>query len=208
MDKKLKRRILLRLAAIELPCCKKAFIKALLSMGDINHSLVCDHSARIALLAEQVSKKFKMDTKATFLAGLLHDVGKLVINPELFSGRNINMLEYSEVKRHVDHVFAILGNELLFTAIVSSLHHAMYKNGYGMQLSDCPIKLSPATWGKILDIATLISICDHVEAAMHRTTTQIGSSEKSLRDSLIEKYPAKQLYIDAVLKIARRKKWL
>ncbi|HBM45450.1 MAG: Metal dependent phosphohydrolase [Parcubacteria group bacterium GW2011_GWF2_38_76] len=162
-----------------------------ISMASVRHGKVTGHIERVALLSEVVAKRLKMDAKAAFFAGLLHDVGKIILPYYLFDGHNINQEEYEEVKKH-----AILGSEALkcdylFTGLCAGLHHAMYQKGYGLTVKDFPESLSPATIKKVLQISAIVSISDFIEAFTHRTTKIKDGSDKTgddLKSMLYAKY--------------------
>jgi len=173
-----------------------------ISLASLNHGKVAGHIERVALLAEAVAARLKMDAKAAFFAGLLHDTGKIILPFSLFDGHNITAEEYAEVKRH-----AVLGAEALkcdylFTSFCAGLHHAMYQKGYGLTVRDFPDSLSPATVKKILQIAAIVSICDFIEAFTHRSTViKDGSSDNGggLKEMLYQKYPDDIQLIDIAL---------
>ena len=64
--------------------------KVFMAIGKIHHNQPKEHMERVALLSEAVASKTGKDAKAAFFAGLLHDVGKILLPHELFDGHNIN----------------------------------------------------------------------------------------------------------------------
>ncbi|MDO8640858.1 MAG: HD domain-containing protein [Nitrosarchaeum sp.] len=176
--------------------------KFFLTLAEVNHESTKDHVERVALLAESVAKQMKKDTKATFFAGLLHDVGKIILPPELFDGHNISTEEYSRVKTHAIAGFKALKKLHQFTALCAGFHHNLYQAGYGIGAHEFPSNWSTLTIKKVLDISVIISICDFVDAFTHRKT-QIkdgsDSQSSSLKDMLYQKYPNDHFVIDIVL---------
>lgn len=173
--------------------------KFFLALSEVNHFSVKEHVQNVALLAEAAAKQLKKDTKAAFFAGLLHDVGKIILPPELFDGHNITAEEYNRVKTHAKAGFVALTKLHQFTALCAGFHHNLYKAGYGSSLDDFPSYWAPATIKKVLDISTIVSICDFIDAYTHRTTKiKDGSDEhtKSLKEMLYEKYPNDHLTVD------------
>ena len=134
--------------------------KLFLFIAEVNHAGTKQHCQRIALLAEQVAKKTKKDPKAAFFGGLLHDTGKIILPHALFDGHNINQEEYEQVKKHALDGFNILKDVHLFTALIAGLHHNLHKGGYGLNPKDFPSNFSVETIKKLLDISTIVSICD------------------------------------------------
>lgn len=172
-------------------------------MVSVKHLDVRCHCERVALLAESVAKKYNKDPKATFFGGLLHDIGKTVLPFQLFDGHNIDASEYMLVKEHAFDGFSILQGMHLFTALCSGAHHAMYKAGYGISAEDLPKEWGLDTITKMLEIATIISICDFVDAATHRKTEIKDGSDAvahDLRGMLQKKYPNHHAMIETAIK--------
>jgi putative nucleotidyltransferase with HDIG domain len=177
--------------------------KLFLHMSGVRHAEVRDHCERVALLAETTALKLEKDAKADFFAGLLHDIGKVLLPAELFDGHNIDSAEYSLVKEHAYDGFAALKDMHLFTALCCGAHHAMYKAGYGVSQEDFPKDWGIHTIKKVLEIATIISVCDFIDAFTHRTTTiKDGTTGSDLRSMLESKYPDDLLTVHTALKAA------
>jgi hypothetical protein len=165
------------------------------------------HVERVALLGEATAVVFEKDAKAAFFAGLLHDVGKIIFGSELFSGFDISRDEYEKVKSHAVNGFLALSEFHLFVALCAGLHHNLYKFGYGINLEDFSSEISPATAKKILEISGIISICDFVDAFVHRQTKIQDSSDAATQDlegMLREKYPEDHILIGIILKVNKK----
>jgi putative nucleotidyltransferase with HDIG domain len=183
--------------------------KLVLALTGIKHQLVKEHIERVALLAEAVAIELKKDVRATFFAGLLHDIGKLILPYYLFDGRDISQEEYEEVKQHALAGFESLAGFHHFIALCAGLHHNLYKRGYGLTVEDFNDNWSPATIKKVLEISAIVSICDFIDAFTHRQTKIKDGSEPSgvsLQDRLLEKYPDDQLTITTALAVSQRLK--
>lgn len=176
------------------------------------NSLFCSHSKevwghcqRVALLSEKTAEIMSKDKKAAFFAGLLHDLGKIFVRKELFSGQDITDEEYKEVKEHALKGYASLKNIHLFTALCCGLHHAVGENGYGLNSKNLPHKMKPSTLKKALDISTIVSICDFIDAFCKRKTKikdgDSGDQKMSnLKKLLAKKFPEDKVVIDTALK--------
>jgi len=181
-----------------------------LAFSSVRHRQVVGHTERVALLARAVSLRMKKDDKAAFFAGILHDVGKLMLPSELFSGREITPDEYALIKQHALDGFRVLIKFHAFTASCAGLHHALYKQGYGLTLDDLGefiAKLGLDTVKKILDISAIISICDFIDAFTHRKTTikdGSGALGKTLQELLYVKYPNDLMVVDIALEELER----
>ncbi len=174
-----------------------------LALCSINHQQVKGHLERVGLLSERTAEILKKDMLAAFFGGLLHDIGKIVFPYTLFNGHNISPAEYQEVKRHTAAGFQILRELHEFVGLCAGFHHAVYQSGYGLTADDFPKNWSPATIKKVLEISTIISICDFIDAATHRQTKILdGSGDKSddLAEMLKKKYPDDIQVVEAALK--------
>lgn len=173
------------------------------------HHPVRDHMERVALLSESTARNLGEDAKAAFLAGLLHDIGKLTLPHYLFDGRNITPQEYDQVKEHAIIGFNLLRKNHPFSALCAGLHHALYKRGYGLSVRDFPKCWSPETIKKVLTISAIISICDFVDAYKTRKTTPKDFQKgcRRLKDVLCKKYPNDKRIIEAALRSFQVKNW-
>lgn len=177
--------------------------KLILTLSAINHKPVKAHLERVALLSEKTAEMQNKDTKASFFGGLTHDSGKIVQPHTLFDGHNISAEEYKEVKEHAVSGFQILKEYHEFVGLCAGLHHNVYKLGYGITIDDFPKNWSLSTIKKVLEISTIISICDFIDAATHRATKIMdGSNNKSenLEEMLKNKYPNDIQTIEIALK--------
>jgi putative nucleotidyltransferase with HDIG domain len=184
-----------------------ALIKFYFSVASVKHPQVREHSERVAVLAYNTAKILQKDIRAAYLAGVFHDIGKVLLPHELFSGRDIDAEEYKVVKNHALLGFSALKDHMLFTALCCGLHHAVQKSGgYGISLADFPVEICSETAKKVLEVATLVSICDFIDAYSTRTTllkdgTVLGAD---LRGLLETKYPNDVEVIDAALVAGRK----
>jgi hypothetical protein len=70
-------------------------------------------------------------------------------------------------------------------------------------MEDFPKSLSLVTIKKVLDISTIVSICDFVDAYLTRKTkAKDGASDKPLDVMLKERYPEETEMISFILKTA------
>jgi putative nucleotidyltransferase with HDIG domain len=170
----------------------------------INYGNVKKHSMGTAILAEEVAERLKKDKKAAFFSGLLHDFGKKFLDKKLFDGHKITDEEYQKIKTHAILGFEALKDVHLFIALCAGLHHALYKNGYGLTIKDFPENLSLATIIKVLEIAKIVSICDFTHANTNRKDDiRDGSNKNSnnLYEMLIEKHPNSLAVIETAIAV-------
>jgi putative nucleotidyltransferase with HDIG domain len=177
-------------------------LKFYFNLLKINHQPVLAHVKRVAFLSARTAFKLHKDPKAAFLGGIYHDIGKLTQPAALFEGRNITPEEYATVQQHALAGFVILKDRNYFTSLITGLHHNVAKDpGYGLFTKDLPPNLSPQTIKKLLDIATIVSICDFIDAYTTRTTKGFGIDNAPLQDLLSKRFPQELDTIKTALQV-------
>lgn len=141
-------------------------ILALASTVEMRDPYTAGHQRRVAELAQAVARELgwgEEHVQALYLAGLVHDIGKIAIPAEILSkpGR-LSMVELNLVRTHVDAGFNILKNIEFpwpIAEIVHQHHERLDGTGYPAGLAGEAIR--PA--------ARVLAVCDVVEAmTMHR----------------------------------------
>lgn len=176
---------------------EKAQIDLYLSILKNKEPVVLAHVVRVARFSARLAKKLNKDTKAAWLGGLFHDIGKICLDSSLFDGRDITNKQYEEIKAHAIVGSVILKDLHLFTSLIAGLHHNMYKNGYGLCIKDLP-NISIATIKKLLDIYTIVSVCDFIDAYKTRTTV-LKTGTGILIDLLYSKFPNDVKLVDLAI---------
>jgi hypothetical protein len=174
----------------------------LLALLGINHHLGKEHNQRVGLLAEAVALAMEKDAKAAFFAGLLHNIANLTQNHHVFDGQDISSEKFSEVKKPDFSVFETLRNHHLFVALCAGLHHGMCEHGYGVGIDAFPKHWHMGTVKKVLEISTILAICNFIDTFTHRWIKIKGGSEQAVPDLkgiLYAKYPDDHRIIDIAL---------
>lgn len=178
-----------------------------LGLMSFKHAFVKIHTENVALMAEAVALRIKRDAKAAFFGGLMHDVGKLTLPYYLFDGRNVTAEEYAEIKKYFIASYAARKEAHLFVAYCAGFHHALYEKGYGLTVHDFPENWQPNTVKKVLEIATIIAVCDDIEASLTRSTKMKGDAGlpgMNLEERLKIKFPDDLEVVEIALEEAKR----
>jgi len=90
-----------------------------------------EHSVRVAYLNRDAANFTNLThPRALFLPGLLHDVGKLAINPEILRKTSgFNEKDMEEMRKHVEYGCRILLGVADFSAYVLFFHHFFKRKG-------------------------------------------------------------------------------
>jgi len=171
----------------------------MLSLMSFNHAPIRVHTENVALMAEAVALRMKKDARAAFFAGLMHDAGKMILPSCLLDGRNITDAEYAEVKKEAIITYQVRKKTHLFVAYCAGFHHALYEKGQGLTSQDFPSVWQPQIVEEILEIATIVAICDYVEDFSNNDELGI-----SLEESLKMAFPNELKIVQVVLEEAGR----
>lgn len=167
--------------------------------------LVKSHASRVGLLARLTARETGKDEHAAYLAGVFHDDGKAELPPDLFADKDITPEEYEIIKEHARLGYLEHKERMPKTALCSGLHHRMGAGpGYGITFEDIPKGISFVELKKLLDISTIVSLADFIDAFRTRhTKINFGLTETCpLRGLLLQSYPAEKLLIDVMMNIA------
>lgn len=164
------------------------------------------HSERIALKAERVAKRIGQDKKLTFISGLLHDIGKFQLPADIFDDHPIDEKEFQIIKTHPQLGYEKIKEIDLFVAGCVGLHHAVYNNGYGINTKEIAKKITPQDLRKMLEISTIISIIDFIDAYTHRKDGRKNKFKNTtLKEVLRNQYPYDKNLIQVCLKVSKGK---
>lgn len=183
-------------------------IERFLASGETSYQKVTEHAWHVAILVKRVARQLGYDERLAFVAGLLHDLGKLTCPPDLFDGFEIDETEFVRVKRHAVAGYLELRHIDLELALIVGLHHAVYAGGYGILERDIPTnRFSQSEKERILELASIISICDYIDADLTRLTIIKDGQGRERADILMRlwnKYPGRQRMVLAAVVEAER----
>lgn len=142
--------------------------------------VVSHHSERVASLAMMLARRLGMDEKEQkmiFIAGLLHDIGKMVVPSSiLFKPGELTGDEWEEMKKHPVFTFNILSSvpQMKDISRMALYHHERYDGrGYpeGLEGEDIPLG------------ARILAVADSFDAM---TSHRVYKPAKPLREALGE----------------------
>jgi putative nucleotidyltransferase with HDIG domain len=141
------------------------------------------HSRTVSLISEKLAKANGMsrqDIAETKTAGLLHDIGKIIISSSIINKEGkLTSVEYNTMKNHPEIGFRILNSTSdmrSISNIVLSHHERWDGKGYPRSIKgeDIPIK------------ARIITIADAYDAmTSERTYRDIFSKEEALKEIIL-----------------------
>jgi HD-GYP domain-containing protein (c-di-GMP phosphodiesterase class II) len=95
------------------------------------HNESFEHSARVGFLGKDIAQVTNIThPKTLFLPGILHDVGKLLIKPEILNKKvGFNSEDMKEMVNHVEYGCRLLLGIADFSALVAFYHHYFKRKG-------------------------------------------------------------------------------
>ncbi|MEW6213845.1 MAG: PAS domain S-box protein [Nitrospirota bacterium] len=179
-------------------------IQAIAKIVEIWDPYTTGHQRRVTQLACAIAREMNLSEKqieAIRVAGLLHDIGKIIIPLGILSKPNkINNDESDIIRRHVQVGYEILKDvefDCLVTQIVLQHHERMNGSGYPQKLMGDEILLE----------ARILGIADVVEAM---TSPRPHRPPLSIKKTLVEVFKKKdtlfdQRVVDACIKVFTEK---
>jgi putative nucleotidyltransferase with HDIG domain len=146
------------------------------------------HSIRVGCTACEIARVAEISgvsTKMLLWAGLLHDIGKSLLNPELLHKTTTFTAEdYREMEPHVEFGWRLLERVHDFTAHIIVRHHQFGPRPYPAKLPPLPAYMS-AKRELIEAAARLLSLADYYDALMtRRNAFAVGQKrDKYMRDN-------------------------
>ncbi|MEN6452572.1 MAG: HD-GYP domain-containing protein [Thermoguttaceae bacterium] len=164
-------------------------VRALSSAIDAKDPYTCGHSDRVARVAVRLAEEMGCDAETAntlYLAGLLHDIGKIGIDDGVLRKTDrLSPEEYEHIKRHVEighHILEDLSKLEEVLPVVLHHHESWSGDGYPDRLSSEEIPLS----------ARIVAVADAFDAM---------SSNRPYRKAM----PAAQ--VDEILRAGAGRQW-
>jgi putative nucleotidyltransferase with HDIG domain len=158
-------------------------VRALTSAIDAKDEYTCGHSDRVADIAVQLAQEMQCDSemiRTIYLAGLLHDVGKIGVEDSLLRKPGIlSPEEYERVKSHVEIGHHILHDLNKFEDVLPVVlhHHEAWDGGGYPQRLDCQ---------KIPLAARIIAVADAFDAMSSDRPYRTGMAQEKIARILHE----------------------
>ena len=172
-----------------------------------------EHSVRVGLLGRRIADYTHEDPHALFLPGIVHDVGKALIDSKVLK-KNVgfNSEDKKQMDGHPVYGYKLLEGVAPFSALVSYFHHYFGKDGYPRENNLPPVNVpfseDTLHWAK--ECGRLISVADFWDAITSRENDFIipGNPRLPTREEAIKillehsgsrKYLVEQLYNGGIL---------
>jgi putative nucleotidyltransferase with HDIG domain len=153
-------------------------VRALTSAIDAKDPYTCGHSDRVARVATRIAQHLGCDTEflsTIYMAGLLHDIGKIGIDDAVLrkAGR-LTEAEFEHIKQHPALGYKILADIKPFATVLPAvLHHHEQWDGKGY-----PCQLAGE---QIPYMARILSVADAYDAMTSNRPYRPGMPEERAR---------------------------
>jgi polar amino acid transport system substrate-binding protein len=186
-------------------------IKAYLRILKLRDPKTYEHSVRVGLLASKIAlfaAKPGISAKMLLWAGLLHDIGKTLVSPEVLTKtERFTPEDRAAMEPHVLYGWDMLSDVHDWTAHVIVRHHQFGPKPYPSELPPLPEYLNNRA-ETIHTAARLLAMADYYDALMNRDNERNGkkamtSKEKReiyMKDNADQKELAELLESVGVLK--------
>lgn len=181
-------------------------IKRYLTLLRGKHSPSYEHSLQVGLTAREIARHLQLDEKALLIAGLLHDIGKVLV-PESTLTRTVGWSDEDkqEMDDHVVDGVELLRGRFDFSAEVIARHHQFQARPYPAQLPPPLREWDPATLALIEQYARLLSLAD-VYQALHRPNDRfaepaensIGLTDEQIKEQMLTLNPDQHGLIESL----------
>jgi len=143
-----------------------------------------EHSVRVGLKGAEVAEfTHIIEPKGLFYPGLLHDVGKALVNPKsLKKKKDFGEKDMKELRRHVMYGYRMLRGIHDFSARVLLFHHYFQERGYPKVVPLPEIDFSKGTNALAFYCGRLLSVIDFYDAASNRRNEKFVPGNTELPD--------------------------
>jgi response regulator RpfG family c-di-GMP phosphodiesterase len=148
------------------------------------------HSIRVGLLGSKIARENpSMDPRALFFPGLLHDIGKITVDPSVLKKtKDFGEADMEKMRSHCVSSYQILRGVHDFSAEVALRHHYFQKNGYPKDLPELHTSFSRATETLINYYARILALADSYDAASSRANNKFGNECRYLTSEEVRNF--------------------
>lgn len=151
------------------------------------------HCLRVALYGVKIAELLRLDIKAMFYSGLLHDIGKIMIDREILTNKtDFNEADYEKIKEHPLFGYRLLRDIHKFSAEIIVRHHRHTK-GYPETLPVSKVSYSAEDKALIEYYSEILAIIDFYDSAATRGNKKgkiLGQGE--ILDALVRRFPLEE----------------
>lgn len=140
-----------------------------------------EHSMRVGFLARDIGQYIHLDEKALFYSGVLHDVGKTLVDKNVLKKTSgFNEEDMKKIRKHPEYGYMILKGLNDFSAEIILRHHRYQDRDYPRVVPKSDERLSRKSRLLIEEFARIIALADFYDAASTRINDKYTEDKKAL----------------------------
>lgn len=186
------------LGAVGVPMRESCFIMGYLGMVREKDLPTYYHSMRVGLLSSKIARHLGLDEKTLLIAGLTHDVGKVLIEKDILQKKGVlTEKEMGEIKSHPVYSYELLKDKYRTCAEIVLRHHKYQSNSYPKEDQGAD-KFSPDMLSRIEDCAKALSLADVYDALTTRVNYRLNKDrlgKEEVKSILLKEKP----YISSII---------
>ncbi|MFH1916670.1 MAG: HD domain-containing protein [Nanoarchaeota archaeon] len=158
------------------------------------------HSVRVGLLGRDIAAFMHLDQKALLYAGLLHDIGKALIDPAILKKTSgFNEGDMAAMRTHPELSYKLLRGVFDYSAEIALRHHQFQEKGYPKHIPRSRVFSTLSSTAMINFYARLLSLADFYDAASTRKNNKFGEpkqlTEEEVKEILLAAHPDQKALI-------------
>ncbi|MDP2909066.1 MAG: HD domain-containing protein [Nanoarchaeota archaeon] len=198
MTQSIERMVENELSAIGIPIGESCFIIGYLDLVREKDLPTYYHSMRVGLLSSKIARHLGLDEKTLLIAGLTHDIGKVLIEKDILQKKGVlTEKEMEKIKGHPVYSYELLKDKYRTCAEIVLRHHKYQSNSYPKEDQGAD-KFSPDMRSRIEDCAKALSLADIYDALTTRVNYRLNKdrlSKEEVKSILLKEKP----YISSII---------
>jgi len=141
------------------------------------HLPTYNHSLRVGILARKIAEFTHIDSKDIFLAGLIHDIGKINIDKKILNNKGLlSENDMNIIQTHVNFGYDLVRDDLPIVAEIMRRHHTHQQNSYPIIANDDFGTIPKNITSSILWNSRLLALADFYDALTTRNNDKFYSN--------------------------------
>lgn len=179
-------------------------IRTYLEILRLKHQPTYEHSIRVGVLCFRAARVLGLNSRALFWGGMLHDIGKVLIDSRVLQKTsNFSLKDYAAVRPHPMLGYRLLEGVHPYTAELVVRHHRFQPCPYPKRLPKSTIVWPKRVVATIEKQARLLALVDFYDALTRRRNAKfVGGTktEEELRQIFYGSNPDMSAQIDWLVK--------
>ncbi len=144
----------------------------------VHHEPTYTHSLRTAILARKIAEFTHINSKEIFIAGLLHDIGKMSIDSFILDKKGkLEEKDMNIIREHVNLGYDLIKDDFSIPAQIMRRHHMYQQNAYPIIFDNDFGNVDKNMHASILQESRLLALSDFYDALTTRNNDAFCSND-------------------------------